>query len=164
LIPVVRKAIQRVNGALPIESAQSLDATMAPLTAQDRTTAQLVVVFGTIALLLAAIGLYGVLSYGIAGRTGEIAIRMALGALPTGVITMILRETSTLVFAGLALGGGLAYAASRLIDSRLYGVAPQDPLTLALATGLLLLVAFVAAYCPARRASRLDPMAALRQA
>src|SRR6202035_2024107 len=107
--------------------------------------------------------LYGVLSYGIAQRTGEIAIRIALGAQSRRVISMILRETVGLVTAGLAIGGGLAYAASRLIDSRLYGVAPQDPLTLALATGLLLLVAFGAAYLPAQRASRLDPIAALRQ-
>jgi len=76
---------------------------------------------------------------------------------------MILRETMGLVVAGLALGAGLAYAASRLIHSSLYGVAPQDPLTLALATGLLLAVALSAAYLPARRASRLDPMAALRR-
>lgn len=76
---------------------------------------------------------------------------------------MILRETVGLVSAGLVLGGGLAYAASRLLDSQLYGVAPQDPITLALATGLLLLVALSAAYLPAQRASRLDPMAALRQ-
>ena len=90
---------------------------------------------------LAAIGLYGVLSYGVARRTGEIAIRIALGAQAGRVVSMILRETVGLVGAGLALGVGLAYAASRLIDSRLYGVAPQDPLTLALATGLLLVVA-----------------------
>jgi ABC-type antimicrobial peptide transport system permease subunit len=76
---------------------------------------------------------------------------------------MILRETSGVVGVGLAVGGGLAYAASRLIDSRLYGVAPQDPLTLASATGLLLVVAVSAAYIPARRASRLDPLAALRR-
>ena len=79
------------------------------------------------------------------------------------VIAMILRETMALVIAGLALGGGLAFAASRLIHSQLYGVAPQDPLTLALATGLLLLGGLSAAYLPARGASRLDPMAALRQ-
>jgi ABC-type antimicrobial peptide transport system permease subunit len=136
---------------------------MAPLTAQDRTTARLAVVFGCVALTLAAIGLYGVLSYGIARRRGEIAIRIALGALPGRVIAMILRETIGLLGAGLAVGGGLAYAASRLIDSRLYGVPPQDPLTLVLATALLLSVALGATYLPARRASRLDPTTALRQ-
>jgi ABC-type antimicrobial peptide transport system permease subunit len=113
-------------------------------------------------LALAAIGLSGVVSYGVARRTGEIAIRIALGAQPGRVISMILREMAGVVGTGLALGGGLAYVASRLIDGRLYGVPPQDSLTLALATGLLLLVALSAAYLPARRASRVDPMAALR--
>ena len=113
--------------------------------------------------LLFMVGLYGVLAYGVAQRTGEIAIRIALGAQSGRVISMILRETAGVVAVGLGLGGGLAYAASRLIDSRLYGVAPQDPLTLALAIGLLLLVALSAAYLPAQRASKLDPMAALRQ-
>jgi len=136
---------------------------MAPLMAQDRTTAQLAIVFGCVALVLASVGLYGVLSYGVARRTGEIAIRIALGARPGRVVSMVLRETTVLVAAGLAMGGGLAYGFSRLIDSRLYGVSPEDPLTLALATGLLLLVALAAAYLPARRASRVDPMAALRQ-
>lgn len=163
VMSAVRKSIQRLNAALPILSARPIEERMAPLTAQDRTTAQLAVVFGCIALTLAAIGLYGVLSYGIARRTGEIAIRMALGAHSSRVIAMILRETIGLVVAGLAIGGALAYATSRLIGSRLYGVAPQDPRTLALAIGLLLLVALSAAYLPARMASRLDPMTALRQ-
>ncbi len=163
VMAAVRQTIQRVDAALPILSARSIEERMAPLTAQDRTTAQLAVVFGCVALTLAAIGLYGVVSYGIARRTGEIAVRIALGAQPGRVIAMILRETVGLVIAGLALGAGLAYAASRLIHSRLYGVAPQDPLTLALATALLLLVALSAAYVPAQRASRLDPMTALRQ-
>jgi ABC-type antimicrobial peptide transport system permease subunit len=122
-----------------------------------------VVVFGCVALTLAAIGLYGVLSYGIARRKGEIAIRIALGARPGRVIGMILGETIGLVITGLADGAGLAYIASRLITSQLYGVAPHDPLTLALAVGLLSLVALSAAYLPARRASRQDPMVALRQ-
>ncbi len=163
VLPGVRRAIQAVDAALPIDSATSLEEQMAPLTAQDRTIAQLAVVFGCVALTLAAIGLYGVLSYGVARRTGEIAIRIALGAQSGRVISMILRETIGLVGVGLALGGGLAYAASRLIDSRLYGVAPQDPLTLASAIGLLLMVAVGAAYLPALRASRVDPMTALRQ-
>jgi len=163
VIAAVRKTIERVDGGLPILSASSIEEEMAPLTAQDRTTAQLAVVFGSVALMLAAIGLYGVLSYGVARRTGEIAIRIALGAQSGRVMSMILRETIGVVSVGLALGGGLAYAASRLIGSRLYGVAPQDPLTLALATGLLVVVALGAAYLPAQRAARLDPIAALRQ-
>jgi predicted permease len=164
VLAAVRQAFHRVNAALPISSARSIEEQMAPLTAQDRTTAQLAVVFGCVALTLAAVGLYGVLSYGIARRRGEIAIRIALGAQPGRVITMILGETAGLVITGLAAGAGLAYAASRLITSQLYGVAPQDPVTLALAVGILVLVALGAAYLPARRASRLDPMTALRQA
>ncbi len=162
VIAAVRKTIERVDARLPIMSASSIEQEMVPLTAQDRTTAQLAVVFGCVALTLAAIGLYGVLSYGVARRTGEIAIRIALGAQAGRVIAMILGETIGLVGVGLTLGGGLAYAASRLIDSRLYGVAPQDPLTLASATALLLLVAAGAAYLPAVRASRVEPMTALR--
>jgi predicted permease len=159
----VRKTIQRVDPALPILAVTSIEQQLAPLTAQDRTTARLAVVFGCVALALAGIGLYGVLSFGIARRTGEIAIRIALGAQPGRVISMILRETIGIVGVGLALGAGLAYAASRLITSQLYGVAPQDPLTLGLATALLLFAALSAAYLPARRASKLDPMAALHQ-
>ena len=93
--------------------------------------------FGCVALALAAIGLYGVISYGIARRRGEIAVRIALGARPGRVVAMIVGETMRLLVTGLALGGALAYAASRLIDSRLYGIAPHDPLTQALATTLL---------------------------
>jgi predicted permease len=163
LTTAVRTAIQRVDAALPILSVTSLEERMAPLTAQDRTTAQLAIAFGSVALALAAIGLYGVLAYGIARRTGEIAIRLALGARRSRVVAMILRETLGLLVVGLVLGGRLAYAAVRLIDSRLYGVAPQDALTLVSAVSLLALVALSAAYVPARRASRLDPMAALRQ-
>jgi ABC-type antimicrobial peptide transport system permease subunit len=163
VLVAVRQAFHRVDATLPIESASSIEEQMAPLTAQDRTIAQLAVVFGCVALALAAVGLYGVLSYGITCRTGEIAIRIAVGAQPGRVISMIIGETIGLVVAGLAIGAGLAYAAARLLNSRLYGVASQDPLTLALAAALLLFVAFSAAYLPARRASRLDPMAALRQ-
>jgi predicted permease len=163
VMPVARKTVERVDAALPIMSARSLEQQLAPLTAQDRITAQLAVVFGGVALTLAAIGLYGVLSYGVSRRTGEIAIRIALGAQAGRVISMILRETLGLVAAGMVLGALLAYAAAYIIDSRLYGVAPQDPATLWLAAALLLFVALSAAYLPAHRASRVEPIAALRR-
>jgi predicted lysophospholipase L1 biosynthesis ABC-type transport system permease subunit len=162
VMAAARNTVRRRDASLTIETAGSVEEQMAPLTAQDRTTAQLAVVFGSVALALAAIGLYGVLSYGIARRRREIAVRIALGARPGRVIAMILRETLGLLIVGLSLGGGLAYAASRLIGSQLYGVAPQDPLTMLLAVGLLLSVALSAAYLPAQRASKLDPMQALR--
>jgi ABC-type antimicrobial peptide transport system permease subunit len=162
VLVAVRKTIQRIDPTLPILSSVTMAEQLAPETAQDRVTAQLAIAFGAGALALAAIGLYGVLSYAIARRTGEIAIRIALGAQSNGVIALILRETLWLIAAGLVLGGGLAWATSRLVVSRLYGVAPQDPATIAAAAALLLLVALTAAWLPARRASRLDPIAALR--
>jgi ABC-type antimicrobial peptide transport system permease subunit len=159
----VRRSIQDVAATVPILSAETIEENLAPLTAQDRTTAQLAMVFGLVALVLAAIGLYGVISYNVARRTGEIAVRIALGARSGRVVSMILRETAGIVVGGLIVGGGLAYVGSRLIESRLYGVPPQDPVTLAAATGTLLAVALGAVYVPARRASTLDPIVALRQ-
>jgi predicted permease len=162
LMTTVRQTIQR-RRALPILHAATIEEQMAPLVAQDRATAQLALVFGGVALSLAAIGLYGLLSYGVARRTSEIAVRIAFGARAGRVVAMILCETIGLVVAGLIAGAGLAYGASGLIASRLYGVQPEDPVTIAVATGLLLAVALSAAYLPARRAAGLDPMRALRQ-
>jgi predicted permease len=162
VLAAVRQTIQRFDASLPIMSAAPFEEQMAPLLAQDRTTAQLAVVFGSVALALASIGLYGVLSFGMARRTSEIAIRIALGAQAGRVIAMILRETAALVGVGLALGGALAYVAARAIGSRLYGIAPEDPFILVSSAALLVAVAFTAAYLPARRASRLDPMRVLR--
>jgi predicted lysophospholipase L1 biosynthesis ABC-type transport system permease subunit len=165
VIPAVRDAMNGVDAELSSSDLEvvSLKEHMAPLTADERTTARLAVVFGAVALTLAAIGLYGVLSYGITRRSSEIAIRIALGAQSGGIIAMVLRETARLVVAGLLVGSVLAYVGSRVIASRLYGVVPQDPLSFTLATGVLLGVALIAAYLPARRASRLDPMVALHQ-
>jgi predicted permease len=158
----VRDLARRTAPGAPVIDAGSVDEQLAPLTAQDRSTALLAVVFGAVALTLAAVGLYGVLSYGVARRTGELAIRIALGAHSSRVIGMILRETIAPLAAGLTVGGVLAYASSRLIDSRLYDVAPHDPLTIASAALLLIVVALTAAFVPAQRAARTDPMAALR--
>jgi putative ABC transport system permease protein len=163
VLRAVRQTVQKVDAGLPVLYPRTMEEQLAPWTAPNRATAQVAVVFGCIALALAAIGLYGVLSYNIARRKGEIAIRIALGAQPGRVIQMILRETSALVVAGLIVGAGLTYAAARWIASQLYGISPQDPITMTLAAALLLIVALSAVYLPARRASRTDPMAALRQ-
>ncbi len=163
ILPAARQAIHHLDPSLPIITAQTAEDQISPWMSQEQSTAQIAVVFGSAALALAAIGLYGVLAYGVARRRNEIAIRIALGARPARVVGMILGETSTLVIAGLLAGYGLAYGASRLIASRLFGVAPEDPATLAAAITLLTAVAFFAAYLPAQRASRLEPMAALRQ-
>jgi predicted permease len=161
-IDELRAAVQEYDAALPILEMTTLDAQMAPLTAQDRATARLALVFGILALALAAMGLYGILSYTISTRRAEIAVRIALGAAPRRVISMILADATAVVVLGVATGGALAYTGSALLTSRLYGVSPQDPLTVAFATGVLLLVAFCAAYLPAARASKTDPLAALR--
>jgi predicted permease len=166
--PAVAEALRDlVAGVEPAASVSGItwfDGQLAELTAEDRAVARLAVVFGTVALTLAAIGLYGVLSYGVARRAGEIAIRIALGAQGRGVIAMILRESLGFVAVGLVVGTILAFAAARLLAGRLYGVSQLDPLTITTALAVLVTVAFTAAYLPARRASRVDPVAALHQA
>ena len=129
---------------------------------QDELMATLCGFFGGLAVLLAAIGLYGVISYTVAQRTNEIGIRMALGAQRSGVIGLILREVSVLIGIGVAVGAGLTLAGSKAASSLLYGLKAHDPLTLAGAAVLLGAIGFAASYVPARRASRLDPLAALR--
>jgi predicted permease len=128
---------------------------------QERFVAQLAGFFSLFALLLASIGLYGVMSYATARRAREIGVRMALGARASDVIRLVLRETMSLVSAGVVIGLGAALAATRLVRSLLFGLDPNDPLTIAVATLLMLIVAAMAGYLPARRASRLEPMVAL---
>ncbi|HYU22145.1 MAG TPA: FtsX-like permease family protein, partial [Candidatus Dormibacteraeota bacterium] len=129
---------------------------------QERVTAMLSAFFGGLALLLAAIGVYGLMAYAVTQRTREIGIRMTLGAKRLGVLKMVLRETVVLMSAGVGIGLPCAFAATRLIDHMLYGVSPNDPVTVACVVGALLAVGVLAAYLPARRAMRIDPMEALR--
>ncbi len=129
---------------------------------QERVTAMLSAFFGGLALLLAAIGVYGLMAYAVTQRTREIGIRMTLGAKRLGVLKMVLRETVVLMSAGVGIGLPCAFAATRLIDHMLYGVSPNDPVTVACVVGALLAVGVLAAYLPARRAMRIDPMVALR--
>src|SRR6185369_11862458 len=130
---------------------------------QQKLVARLGTFFGLLALLLACIGLYGVLAYGVARRTNEIGIRMALGAQNLSVLWLVLREALLLVAFGLVIGVFASLALTKTAASLLYELKPNDPMTIALATLLLAVVAAVAGYLPARRASRVDPMTALRE-
>jgi ABC-type antimicrobial peptide transport system permease subunit len=131
---------------------------------QERIVATLAGFFGVLGLLLAALGLYGVTSYAVMSRRAEIGIRMALGATADGVVRMVLRRTAWMVGSGIALGAALAAWAVTFTQSLLYGVEPRDPLTFAGAALVLLAVAVLAAWIPAHRASRIDPVQVLRQA
>jgi putative ABC transport system permease protein len=131
--------------------------------AQERMMATLASGFGGLALVLACVGLYGLLNYSVARRTREIGIRMALGAQRRGVIGMEVRTAARLVAAGMALGLPAAWLASRWVKSMLFGLAPTDPATIAGAAAVLAGAALAAAYLPARRASKVDPVTALRE-
>ena len=124
--------------------------------------AGLALALGVLVVALACLGLYGVIAYTVARRTSEIGTRLALGATRGAVLGMVLREGLAMVLAGIAIGIPAAFAAARLIAARLYGIGAHDPLTLAGAALLLLCVAALAGFAPVRRASRIDPMVALR--
>jgi predicted permease len=162
MIASVRKTILSVNEDLPVEEARPLVVSVDRTNAQPRMVARLCSIFGVIALLLAATGLYGVLSYGVARRTNEIGIRMALGAGRGGVIKMILRETGIMIAIGVPVGVGLTAAGVQLVKSKLYGLGALDPMAVVSAVGILTVVALVAGYIPAARAARVNPTQALR--
>jgi putative ABC transport system permease protein len=162
LISGVKSAIGNVNRDVSIEF-QTLRAKVDVSISRERLLATLFGVFGALALLLATIGLYGVMSYNVARRRNEIGIRMALGAEQSRVLRMVLSEVAILIGVGLVIGLGAALAATRLVASFLYGIKSNDPWMLFLASGVLASVAVLAGFLPARRASRLDPMTALRE-
>jgi predicted permease len=162
LAPQARQLINQIDDKLPVFGVTTLSEQMAENLSQERLIAQLVSFFGALALILACIGLYGVMAQGVARRTSEIGIRMALGARGGNIAWMILRETLYLVLAGLALGVPAALVGAKLISAQLFGLKPTDPLTLIGAAVVLTVVAMLAGYLPARRASRVNPLHALR--
>jgi predicted permease len=162
VIEASRKAILAFDPAIRVGAPKTMEMIMDDNLRQQRIIAQLSTVFGALALLLASIGLYGVLSYGVARRTNEIGIRMALGAQGGSVVRMVLRETVVLIAIGLVVGVPASLACARLIQSKLFGLKPADPLTLAAALGVLIAVALASGWIPARRASKVDPLIALR--
>jgi predicted permease len=155
--------VAAIDRELAVTEVISTRGHIARLTAEERALAQLATLFGVVAVILAALGLYGVLAFGVARRTQEIAVRMALGAESRGVVRMILSENFLLLAAATGAGSVLATLGARVLRSQLYGITAEDPATLAGAAGVLLLVATIAVYLPARRASRIEPMAALRR-
>lgn len=161
-IPAVRVAIGEVNRGISLEF-RNFETQVNDSLLQPRMVALLSAFFGGLALLLAMIGLYGVTAYGVARRQAEIGIRMALGAQPGSVVWLVLREVAAMLAIGTLLGLGASLAAGRLVANLLYGVKPSDAAPLAIAAVVLGIATGIAAYLPAHRAARLDPMAALRE-
>jgi ABC-type antimicrobial peptide transport system permease subunit len=160
-VTAVKRALNEINPAITI-SFQEFKPMIEATILRERLMATLSGFFGLLALLLACIGVYGILSYGVASRTNEIGIRMALGAGKRDVFWLILREALLLVIAGVAVGLPLIFAVTRLASTLLFGLTPTDPVSLVLAGVLMLAVAMVAGYLPSRRATRVDPLVALR--
>jgi predicted permease len=158
----VRERMRQFDPHVPVVGLQTMSEQIGSSLRTERLVASLSAVFGALATLLAAIGLYGVMAYTITRRTREMGIRMALGALRDDVIWMVMREALLLASAGVAIGMPLALALSSLVRSQLYGLQPHDPLTLIASTSILTLAACLAGFIPALRASRIDPMNALR--
>jgi predicted permease len=158
----LRQQVQSINPELPVFGAQMLDDVMSESLSVRRFSMEMVALFALTALLLAGLGIYGVISYIVSERTHEIGIRMALGAQHRNILRMVLRQGLGLAVAGAVLGFVGAFLVSRLMAGLLYGVSPADPLTFAAVSALLIGVALLACYIPARRAVRVDPLVALR--
>jgi predicted permease len=159
----VRDAVRRIDPNVPLFGVNTVDEEIDRTLTTDRLVASLSTAFGALATLLALVGLYGVMAYTVARRTREIGIRMALGALRGDVVWLVMREVAILIGVGVAVGVPLALVLSGLIRSELYGLEPYDPLTLIASIFLLAVVAGIAGLIPALRASRIDPIGALRQ-
>ena len=162
LISQVRQAVRSVDPNLPIGGIATLAEQVSSNLAQQRLIARLTTIFGVLALGLACLGLYGVMSYTVARRTSELGIRLALGSTRWSALWVVLRESFIVIGAGILVGACLSLAGTRLVSSMLFGLSPHDPLTLAAAAMLLLLVSVASGLLPAWRAAQVDPMAALR--
>jgi predicted permease len=162
LMSAIRSKVRDMDSNIPIYAMRTTEVQINNSLSSERMIASLSAVFGFLATLLAVIGLYGVMAYTVAQRTREVGIRMALGAAQGNVIWMVMREVLVLVVIGVAAGVPASLALTKLVKSQLFGLSPHDPATLALATIALAFVACAAGYIPAWRASRLDPMKALR--
>jgi putative ABC transport system permease protein len=158
----LRQVVTDVDRTVPISDVQTMKQIVSTSVTQPRFNLFLVALFSVIALLLSAAGIYGVTSYSVSQRTHELGIRMALGAQVRDVLGMILKQGMSVIAIGLVLGLGAAFVLLRLMKSLLFGVTETDPLTFVVTTVVLTFVALVACYVPARRATKVDPLEALR--
>jgi predicted permease len=162
ILPDLRRVVRSVDPELPLMNLRTQDEQIEADLRQERVFVALTSGFGLLALALASVGIYGIMAYSVANRTGEIGIRLALGAQPGQVRGMILRESAWLALVGIAAGLGGALLLARAVKSMLYGIAPNDPLTVAGSIALLMGVALAASWIPARRAAGVQPVVALR--
>lgn len=162
VVSEVRHVVQSLDPTLPLAHIRSMESVMSAAQSRPRFLALLLTLFSIVALTLAAVGIYGVISYSVAQRTREFGVRMALGAQRGDVLRLVLGQGMTLALTGVGAGGIAALGLTRFIASLLYGVKPTDPVTFALVSVLLVAVALLACFIPARRATRIDPMTALR--
>jgi ABC-type antimicrobial peptide transport system permease subunit len=158
----VRATIRELDPALPVSNLRTQQEQIRLSLQRERLFARLATLLGGVTLLLAMIGLYGVLAYSVTRRTPELGLRMALGADRRSVRWMVLKQSLVLVVTGLAVGIPAAIGGSRFVSSLLFDINPTSPLTLTVAAGIMLSVSLIAAFVPAHRASRVDPMVALR--
>ena len=161
-LATVRQELRAVERSAAIHQVRTMEEVLAERLAQPRFAALVLLLFSVLALALAAVGIYGVISYAVGRRTREIGIRIALGARGTGIFALVVGQGMRLIGAGVALGLAAAVAGSRYVESLLFGVRPLDPLVLGGVTAFLVVVGVLACWVPAWRASRIDPVAALR--
>jgi ABC-type lipoprotein release transport system permease subunit len=162
LVPSVRALIRELSPDLPVYDVRTMQDRVELATVRPRLTTWVLAIFAAVALLLAGVGVYGVIAYDVTQRTREIGVRMALGARPAAVLRMVLRRGLVLTLLGLGVGLLVAFGATRLLRSLLYGVGPADPVTYVAIVMVLGLAAALATWFPARRATRVDPVEAIR--
>jgi predicted permease len=162
IAPSLRAAVRAIDPDLPLEDIRTQREQIDASIEQERIIAALTASFGVLALVLACVGVYGVMAYSVAQRTSEIGIRIALGALPREVLAIVLREATWIGLGGITFGLAAALLTSRMVKSLLYGLEPNDPVVLAASAMLLALISLAATWAPARRAAAVQPVEALR--